>query len=100
MSLSLLRINSLSRSNVTTFEERFNRLRKEMDQMREERTRLTLALDFSKDERNQLVKQLKELEEKAGMTKNKCSVISVIPNVIHQIEYRKLERSIKKYPDG
>jgi hypothetical protein len=28
-----------SRTNITTFEERFNRLRKEMDQMREERTR-------------------------------------------------------------
>lgn len=45
--------------------------------MREERTRLTLALDFSKDERNQLVKQLKDLEEKAGMAKNGCSVISI-----------------------
>lgn len=34
--------------------------------MREERTRLTVALDFSKDERNLLIKQLKEFEEKAG----------------------------------
>ncbi len=35
--------------------------------MREERTRLTVALDFSKDERNQLIKQLKELEDKTGI---------------------------------
>lgn len=55
-----------SRSNISAFEERFNRLRKEMDQMREERTRLTVALDFSKDERNLLIKQLKEFEDKAG----------------------------------
>ena len=64
-----------------------------MDQMREERTRwakyaknkfrrininminniniyisrLSVALDFSKDERNQLIKQLKELEDKTGI---------------------------------
>ena len=60
---------SFSRTNITTFEERFNRLRKEMDQMREERTRLAVALDFSKDERNQLIKQLKELEDKTGILK-------------------------------
>lgn len=35
--------------------------------MRDERTRLTVALDFSKDERNLLIKQLKELEDKAGI---------------------------------
>lgn len=58
---------SSSRTNISTFEERFNRLRREMDQMREERTRLTVALDFSKDERNQLIKQLKELEDKTGI---------------------------------
>lgn len=51
---------------MNAFEERFNRLRNEMDQMREERTRLTVALDFSKEERNHLIKQLKELEDKAG----------------------------------
>lgn len=62
-----LNINRIySRTNIATFEERLNRLRKEMDQMREERTRLTVALDFSKDERNLLIKQLKELEDKAG----------------------------------
>lgn len=37
-----------------------------MDQVREERTRLSVALDFSKDERNHLAKQLKEMEEKTG----------------------------------
>lgn len=56
-----------SRSNIATFEERFHRLRKEMDQIREERTRLSVSLDFSKDERNHLTKQLKEMEEKLGM---------------------------------
>ena len=57
-----------SRSNIATFEERLHRLRKEMDQVREERTRLSVALDFSKDERNHLTKQLKEIEGKLGTT--------------------------------
>lgn len=55
-----------SRTNISTIEDRFNRLRKEMDIMRDERTRLTVALEFSKEEKNHLDKQNKELKEKAG----------------------------------
>ncbi|XP_046437712.1 paramyosin-like isoform X1 [Daphnia pulex] len=69
--------NQMCRTNISTFEERFNRLRREMDQMREERTRLTVALDFSKDERNQLIKQLKELEDKTGSLKEQSRSIQM-----------------------
>ena len=51
---------------MATFEERLLRLRKEMDQIREEKTRLNVALDFSKDERNLVNKQLKEAQDKTS----------------------------------
>ena len=55
-----------SRTSFVGFEERLNRLRRDMDQIREEKTRLNVALDFSKDERNLLNKQLKEAQDKTS----------------------------------
>lgn len=48
-----------------------------MDSVREEKTRLTVALDFSKDERNLLIKQLKELEDKVETLKDQSRNIQL-----------------------
>ena len=56
----------ISRSNVSAFEDKMNRLEKDIFQMREERNRLSVALDFSKEEKSQMNEQLKELSDKMG----------------------------------
>lgn len=54
--------------------------------MRDERTRLTVALEFSKEEKNHLDKQNKELKEKAGKsTSNSKLQIFALTNTIFRI---------------
>lgn len=68
MEIEVIQMNFclFSRTSMTALEERLHRLRKEMETVREEKTRLNVALDFSKDERNLVDKQLKEAQDKTS----------------------------------
>lgn len=49
------------------------RLQKEMNQVREDRTKLTVALEFARDENVLLSKQMMEVEDKNG--KNSSQIV-------------------------